>query len=389
MKFPEEAVKAVTERYRNQHRRWLDGEGAWPWVIGLEPPSDREAASRWPEVRRWVDAWRSSRWSPDWETRQWPTVGTQEVPIRLVFDGPADAASFAGKGAPWQRAASRASALASRWPTLQGDLGWSFPELEAYEEAEFDLLIALTEWLLAHPQAGCYPRQIPLEGLHTKWLEQHEKVVWGLAKRLDPRPALEARDLRTWAGFRVEEPLVRLRVLDPELAAHVGGLTEVSATPSELARLPWKPKIVLIVENKTSGLALPQLSSAVAFIGLGNAVTQLEPISWIKSAKALYWGDIDTYGLAILGRARSALGAESLLMDEATLLRFRAQWSQETPQEATYDGRGLTDPERALLSALREGRWAEGVRLEQERIEWSYAWAQIRATVEHQKPSEG
>lgn len=378
MKFPEDAARAVADRYRNQHRRWLDGEGAWPWVVGLEPPSDRDAALRWPEVRRWVDAWRSSRWSPLWETRQWPTVGTQEVPTRLVFDNPADAASFAGKGAAWQSAASRVSTLVARWPTLRGDLGWLFPELETYETAEFELLIALVQWLLAHPDAGLYPRQIPLEGLHTKWLEQREKAVWGLVRRVDPRPSLEASDLRTWAGFRVEEPLVRVRILDPELAAQVGGLTELAATPSELARLPWSPRTVLIVENKTSGLALPPLSSAVAFVGLGNAVTQLEPVSWINSAKVLYWGDIDTYGLAILGRARACLGAESLLMDEVTLLRFRAQWSLESPQETSYDGRGLSDAEQHLLSALREGRWGKGVRLEQERIEWGYAWERIR-----------
>jgi hypothetical protein len=39
----------------------------------------------------------------------------------------------------------------------------------------------------------------------------------------------------------------------------------------------------------------------------------------------------------------------------------------------------LTPEEHALLGALRENRWGTGVRLEQERIPWDHAWAEISA----------
>jgi len=39
-------------------------------------------------------------------------------------------------------------------------------------------------------------------------------------------------------------------------------------------------------------------------MGLGLAVDQLEAIGWLCGAQRhLYWGDLDTYGFAILARA--------------------------------------------------------------------------------------
>ncbi|MBP8921814.1 MAG: hypothetical protein KBG85_19125, partial [Micropruina sp.] len=55
--------------------------------------------------------------------------------------------------------------------------------------------------------------------------------------------------------------------------------------------------------------------------GNGLAAPALAQVPWVRAARLLYWGDLDTYGLSILSMVRQALPqAESLLMDTATLL---------------------------------------------------------------------
>ena len=59
-------------------------------------------------------------------------------------------------------------------------------------------------------------------------------------------------------------------------------------------------------------------------------------IDWLQSVSVVYWGDIDTYGLAILARARRVLrgSVQSVAMDEATLLAHRELWTHEPAQRA-------------------------------------------------------
>ena len=67
----------------------------------------------------------------------------------------------------------------------------------------------------------------------------------------------------------------------------------------------------------------------------------------------------------------------SLLMDRETLLAHRAQWfSEATPQIA--DLHGLDPKERGLYDDIRFGRLGSGVRLEQERVSFSYMCSAIR-----------
>jgi len=92
-----------------------------------------------------------------------------------------------------------------------------------------------------------------------------------------------------------------------------------------------------------------------------------------------YWGDIDTYGFHILDRVRALIpAAQSFLMDRETLLQHASLWVQENnPYRAEL--RRLTHAENALYEDLRGDRLGERVRLEQERV--PYTW--ILGTMEN------
>jgi hypothetical protein len=68
-------------------------------------------------------------------------------------------------------------------------------------------------------------------------------------------------------------------------------------------------------------------------------------------------------------------------MDTETLLAHRELWVQEERPE-TGLLLGLTEEEQQVYAGLRDHRWGPGVRLEQERIGWDWAWVRVLRVVE-------
>ncbi len=196
-----------------------------------------------------------------------------------------------------------------------------FDMLADYAELDFQRLQDLLAWLLAHPASGLYPRQLPLAGMDSKWLEPRIGLV-ALMLAAIRNTAAETASPHAQCGLKRPPASVRLRVLGPALRAQIGGLDDISAPLETLAALAWQPRHVLIVENLQTGLALQDLPGTVALMGLGYAVDALAPLQWIKQAACWYWDDIDTHGLVILHQARLQWPQlQSLMMDEATLQR--------------------------------------------------------------------
>ena len=74
----------------------------------------------------------------------------------------------------------------------------------------------------------------------------------------------------------------------------------------------------------------------------------------------------------MLDRLRALLPhTRSFLMDEETLLSHRPQWGREDQQHQGPLPR-LAPPERRVYDALLSGAWAPSLRLEQERIGFSW-----------------
>jgi hypothetical protein len=180
--------------------------------------------------------------------------------------------------------------------------------------------------------------------------------------------------------------IVRLFLLDERLRRFAGGLRDISARPEELAMLDLPVSRVYIVENLQTGLAFEDHRGSVVFMGLGYGVGTLATLPWVMRARCTYWGDLDTHGLAILSRARSKMPhLESALMDEHTLFSHRDLWVSEDQQYAAQELPLLTPAEQSLYCGLKQQRWGVNVRLEQERIAWSYAWDVLLALerIEH------
>ena len=383
--LPEQAQARCARQFAREHAGWLgagDEARSWPQVLPLGTPTQSDAAAEPGEIRAWAQAW--TDWpgpgQVTWETRQWPRLGEQRLPTALVLASAGDVADLASQGGRWRRAVARWRALGEACVALQGVQTSQrvFDALADYADADFERLLALLRWAAEHPASGLSLRQLPVEGLHTKWVEQRRGLIADLAVAL--RPAPEAgRDLLSLLGLARPPVRGRIRLLCDELRGQVGGLGDIEAPFDELAALNIAPRLALVVENLESGLALPTMPGAVALMKLGHAVVLLDQLPWLARSRIVYWGDIDSHGFAMLDRARRALPqTESLLMDRDTLLAHRGLWVEE-PQP--YPGRDLdrlSAAERQVFDGLVAGTWGPRVRLEQERLPWPRVLAALQ-----------
>lgn len=370
----EAARDFLARRFRNQHQNWLMGEGTWPLTVSLGIPTEKDIAEDPAAVRSWASAWQS-RTGPGevvFEERQFARLGRHRLPVSLIMENADAVAGAVGEARRWEIAGDRYRQMVTRWPVMaqRKTLASWFDALADYSSEDFERLVMLLVWLEANPASGLYLRQLPVEGLDTKWLEKRTTLVADILRSLR-EVSDDDGDIHRLFGLRKPEHRMRLRVLCPSLRRGVGGLTDFEAPVAEVAALPITPKAVVIVENLETGLALPDLPGAVVIMRLGNAVSALRVLSWLPEQDVVYWGDIDTHGFAILDRARRVVPQlRSVLMDEETLLSHRAYWGREPSQCPDISLDALTAGERSVYNNLRANRWGPCVRLEQERLGW-------------------
>ncbi|MDF9876456.1 Wadjet anti-phage system protein JetD domain-containing protein [Cellulosimicrobium cellulans] len=378
MLTPDAARAAVTATYDRNAAGWatsLRTGTADGWFVDrpLHPPAERAALADPSGVAAWIAVWR--RADPDdgpsghvvWTPRRWASMGTQVVPERLRLGTPEAVARFAGRTGHWRRATERADrliAVLGRSPVSEGADGDVLRAAVArvlravvdLNPVDMDRLVGVLDFVLTYETGGLFVRQVPVRGVDTKWLERHRRIV---------DPLYAAASGQEHLDLATRPALLRARFLDPALAP--GGVRYLAAPVAELTRLTTRPRVVIVIENLESLLALPDLDGMVAVHGQGYAARVLHQIHWIRDADVVYWGDLDTDGLNILSAVRSHLPqTRSILMDRKTLTAHLDLAVPEPRPRRALPPR-LTDVEADAFAALRE---LGDVRLEQERLPW-------------------
>lgn len=365
-------------------RSLIDGtDGLFPLRLAIKGPTSSELAERFDTVRAWIGQLSAApHVRMEWREINHRILGLQRVPQAAWIDSLDDALAISGKRRDAARFEQLLEITRTRQPRL---IAWLAQRpLQALECADdWERLLAVVDWLHAHPRPGVYLRQAEIAGVDTKFIEARRGI---LAQWLDLVLPPEGIDnSRTGAaqfaaryGFREKPPRIRFRVLDERLAVLRGvDRPDIALDAESFAHLAIPCRHVFITENETNFLAFPDVAQSIVLFGAGYGWETLEPARWLTDCALHYWGDIDTHGFAILDQLRSRLPhVESFLMDRATLMAHEVFWGSEGDQ-VIRDLPRLTAQERELFDDLRDNRIRHGLRLEQERV--GFGW--VRAAL--------
>lgn len=377
---PEDIRAAVLRRWTDGTllRAYAAGEDCPPMEVPLRGPSastlgdDLTAAQQW--VGEIVAGGRSEgRYAVQWTSVGGRHIGRTRIPARALVTTYAQAWSLLGVAADVRRFSDLLTLVAPVPAVRSWVLANPHRALDLGEE--WPALLAAHAWLAEHRGSGAYLRQISAPGVDTKFAERHRAVLADLLG-----VSRSAAGFITDLGLRARPQLLRMR---PGPGAGLPGalrtLTEVAARPDEAATLPVSVRTALVVENEITYLSVPVPDDGIVLWGKGFEADAVGGLPWLGSARVHYWGDLDTHGFAILNRLRAWLPhTTSVLMDRDTLLAHRDRWGAEPTPTRAHLAR-LAPAEAALYDDLVTDRLGERIRLEQERIDWTWALEHLSA----------
>ncbi|MFG1849192.1 Wadjet anti-phage system protein JetD domain-containing protein [Micromonospora carbonacea] len=251
------------------------------------------------------------------------------------------------------------------------------------QTVDVEVLINAVNWLHQHPDASTWTlRQLPVPGMHTKWLDTHGAVLRDVA----------GRDVRDEVRPRLT--VMHLTYVDPVHAA-TGRRRHDAWTTGDVHEIAYQPRVVLVVENRDSRLWFPPVSDTIVVEGGGKAAAALlANVPWIRAAEhVIYWGDIDADGYAILDHFRASLAhpapdgapakrVSSILMKATDLHRY-------SQHGVNHDKAGrlikpsaeplphLTDAETTAYNTIATAGPTPFRRIEQEAIPLTHAAARL------------
>ena len=356
----------------------VTGESSFPRRLTLKAPTSAQMADDFDAVRAWIADLRAlPNYRIEMCERRHRVLGVNQVPSAVWVDSLDDALAILGKRCEFERFSALVEHTRTRRPEL---LDWMArkPHKALALADEWDHLLDIIDWLAAHPRPGIYLRQVDIPGVHSKFIEVHRSVLVQWLDLVLPPEVINtsARGVSGFArryGFLDKPQRIRLRGLDPTHPLFDGLVdADITLDADSFTRLQPSVSQVFITENEINFLAFPRVDDSLLVFGAGYGFEVLAQVDWLENCQVYYWGDIDTHGFAILDQLRAHVPhTRSLLMDRVTLLAFEDQWGIEETQ-TQRDLPRLDADECALYDDLRDNRIRSNLRLEQERIAFSW-----------------
>lgn len=379
-------------------RRWESGRylveyasGApfTPVSLPVTAPKADELLHRLAEATRWLADFErrcltpagAERFTVEYRTISSRSVGANRVPARITIDSLDQLCEVLDVAGDVRALGDVIRLTTDKLPTA---LPWvvAHPSTAIAHRTRWADVLATVAWIIDNEPGNHFLRHIDVDGVDTKFVELNRHLISDLLTELLPpervSPTSPRHDLVARFGFRSKPSYTRFRLLSPD-PRFPTGLSEMTYRADELARVVPSATTVFIVENEVSYLAFPDAPDSIVVFGGGFAIDIVKALDWLDDKAVVYWGDIDTHGLAMLSRLRARFPhAHSMLMDRATLAAHPNQWVTE-PAQTTAMLAHLTEAESVLYRDLIEDRYGSAVRLEQERVRFSLVRAAVRA----------
>ncbi|MEH3414980.1 DUF3322 domain-containing protein [Phytobacter diazotrophicus] len=341
MYSPDELREKLARQWDNAKLRAerLLPPGNWPLCLPIGKPSAKIFAEQAQRVLQHVQLWRQvAVGRVEWKEVNYRTSdGPISMPFRWILNSPSD----------WLNAAAD--------PVVNREFRLLERIIEQVDPI-FHLLLVSHRSLWRHkdPQdiisaarlacrlePGC-AKGLPLrllsgQGVDTKFIENNISL---LTRLLDVRFSGEASEqgLTTFLdAFDESSHWVLVAPLSPGLLP----FKKCRVTTAELAETTLTASRVLVIENEQCLHQLPALSDTIAILGCGLDVQWLSS-TVLDEKRVAYWGDIDSWGLLMLARARRCRPRlDALLMNRELFEQYAMHSAVPEPvkaQETIPDG---------------------------------------------------
>ena len=335
MKSPAEIGRSLARQWQQSSIRVerLLNTGGWPRSFNIGKPSARVFADNVQAVQQHVENWRRVTVGKiEWKSITYRAgLAPISLPIRWQLHSP------------------------SEWIAATGDpdVGQEYARLEHLVErvdSSFHALLVAQRslWMTKSPEEvivtaqlatrlspGCAlgrPLRLLAEhGVDTKFFERNSTL---LTKLLDERfeGAVSEQGLTTFLDAFEES---NNWVLVVPLQSGILPFKRIRLTTSELAETPLPCSRLLVVENEQCIHLLPEMvPDTIAVLGAGLDLRWLASPQ-LAGKKIAYWGDMDTWGLLMLARARLHQSAiKALLMEQVLFEQYSSGSAVAEPAKA-------------------------------------------------------
>lgn len=305
------------------------------------------------------------------EERNFEKIGLQAVPVKIVIPTVEVYFKITRKKQEFDTFQKNLQLIGNRLPLL---LPWCLTNpFKLINHDSWEDTLKVCHYFLAVPRPNLYIRELPID-VHTKYIEENKELIGTLLDFLLPNTILpEEKNFERRHNLRYAEPLIRIRFLDPALSP-CKGMDDISIPLSTFQTMRLECRCCLVTENKMNFLTLPPLPHTIAlWSGGGFNISFLKDIDWLVPLTFYYWGDLDAQGFQILHQFRSYYPCTcALMMDMHTWNTFK-QFAKSGTPAPLQNLPNLSAEENDLYRLLQQGN----LRLEQEKIQQSYAYEQI------------
>lgn len=378
---PDDIKRKIEYRWRKGDilRHYLLKDDLFPLVIKLDSPSSNELSLYFADVINWITQlkeWEKTKVGFGYELIEkeanYRVIGKNSIPTHAIISSLEDATKILLKQKEIKLFVLNAESLLKRWESLQNwILRYPFKLIKNIG-LDCDKFVAVLDWFENNPNHYLYLRQLDIPGIDTKFIESNKTIIGELLDLILPADQISL-DSKIFEGrfFLREKPkMIRFRILDSSYAFQ--GFNDLTVPITEFAQ--WNPSFenVFFTENEINFLSFPSVENSCIIFGKGYGVEIFKMAKWIGEKNVYYWGDIDTHGFNILSIARGFLpDLKSFLMTEDILLEHKKLWVDE-PKQHLSEIRHLTTEEYNLVCKLQNDYFGKGIRLEQERVAFSF-----------------
>lgn len=360
MKSPAELSTKLARQWDNpdlREARIANYPDAWPIALSIGKPTATAIRDQIGKVREHFQAWRQvNNGEVIWQEANYrSTNDVVHYPAKWVIENVEEWMSACDDKTILSESLTLSSLLEAADPQFHPLLIRRRSLWKDRDASDLKQALQLATQLEPGCADGLPLRALPLIGNDTKFFERNERLLVAL---LDVRfdGEANAQGLEPFLGACSERGHWLLVI---DLDGSLLPFSHCRLRAAELNRTPLPGSHLIIVENETCQHQLPELPGTIAVLGSGFDLAWTTA-GWLKERRVAYWGDLDTWGLDLLARARQNLPDLSpLLMTRKVFDDHSENAVPEKAPAASIPPDLLSDLETQLylhLRSLQKGR---------------------------------